>query len=990
MRQHLFSPLVRITIALLGITLALVLCAYTLKIMPDAQSEALSHRKRTVEALTVQLSSRVMLDDFNATVEVLDAVVERSPEILSAALRDLNGEIVVESGSHEAFWQRLPDGRSTAEFVHVPIYLNDAEVAALEVRFEPLPSAWALSLDRGSLPALLLFVVLGGAAGYFFVLRRSLRALDPTAVIPERVSLAMDTLVEGVIIMDENEHVLLANRAFGDYLNVPVEQLIGKRASALNWRSAETGGSATGLPWVVAMAKRTRVTDYVVELRAADQTIRTFTVNATPVLDPKGRLCGALASFDDMTELRQQNSDLQRTLGELEESRQAIEKHNAELTYLATRDPLTGCLNRRAFFESFDRAFAAARATSESLCCAMIDIDHFKQINDRFGHGTGDRIIAFVAETIRLHVRTDDFVGRYGGEEYSVVFVSRGVDDAAAIVERIRHAIASGVSARFTNSLKLTVSSGVAQMSGDDLSASMLLERADFSLYAAKDAGRNRVVRWTPELKADVTVMTARQRRPSTDATGTWRGIPRDLIQQTGLHRTLAAGLADAFRERVKQTLALAARHSWTAALLRIELETAGAMAPRAQEAVLERIAALLRLSDTLAMLLGQRAAEPDVEGLPTTSSLGPGEIGVLLPDVSHVNAIGRIVQRIVKVIGEPVIVDGQEILIGCAVGVSVAPMDGEDFDTLMHRAEHARRAVRTGRSGERYAFYQSSMTETLLHTMRIENGLRRALDRGEFNLVYQPRVELATGRVSGFEALLRWTDADGTALQPDQFIPIAESSGLIVPIGDWVLHMACVQARNWQRASGVARRMAVNVSAVQIMSAGFAERVAAILRTTDVDPRLVELEITETAFMSDLAAAATTLNQLRRLGLHISLDDFGTGYSSLSYLKQLPIDSLKVDSRFVKGFDETREGVALVTAIVGMAHGLGIRVIAEGVETARTLSQLKQLGYDEVQGYVIAPPVPAREAFALAATEFPVGAKPVVITQSTDAAAAG
>ena len=989
MRQHLSSPLARITIALLGITLALVLCAHALKIMPDAQSEALSHRKRTVEALTVQLSSRVMLDDLAAMVEVLDAVVERSPEILSAALRDPDGEIAVASGSHEPFWQEITDGSSTAEFVRVPIYFDDAEVGSLEVRFEPLPSMWALSLDRGGIPALLLFVALGGAVGYFIVLRRSLRALDPSAVIPERVSLAMDTLVEGVIIMDENEHVLLANRAFGGYLNVPVQQLIGKRASALNWRSDETGGSATGLPWVVAMAKRTPVTDYILELRAADQTIRTFTVNATPVLDPNGRLRGALASFDDMTELRQQNADLQRTLGELEESRRAIETHNAELSYLATRDPLTGCLNRRAFFESFERAFEAARATNEPLCCAMIDIDFFKQINDRFGHGTGDRIIAFVAETIRLHVRTDDFVGRYGGEEYSVVFAARSVDEAAAIVERIRRAISSGVSARFTSSLKLTVSGGVAQLSADDLNSSMLLERADVSLYAAKEEGRNRVVRWTPELKARATVITGQHRRSTTELTGTWRGIPRDLTHQTGVHRApSAAGLKDAFRERVEQTLALAERHTWTAALLRIELETAGAMAPRAQEAVLERVAALLRLSDTLVMLLGQRAAEPDVDGLPSTSVLGPGEIGVLLPDISHVNAIGRIVQRLVKVIGEPVIVDGQETLIGCAVGISVAPMDGEDFDTLMHRAEHARRAVRTGRSGERYAFYQPSMTETLLYTMRIENGLRRALDRGEFNLVYQPQVELATGRVSGFEALLRWTDADGTALQPHQFIPIAESSGLIVPIGDWVLHMACVQARNWQRASGVARRMAVNVSAVQIMSSGFAERVAAILRTTDVDPRLIELEITETAFMSDLGAAATTLRQLRRLGLHISLDDFGTGYSSLSYLKQLPIDSLKVDSRFVKDFDETRESIALVTAIVGMAHGLGIRVVAEGVETAKTLSQLKQLGYDEVQGFVISKPLPAREAFALAATEFPVGAKPVAV--ATEAAAAG
>jgi EAL domain-containing protein (putative c-di-GMP-specific phosphodiesterase class I) len=294
-----------------------------------------------------------------------------------------------------------------------------------------------------------------------------------------------------------------------------------------------------------------------------------------------------------------------------------------------------------------------------------------------------------------------------------------------------------------------------------------------------------------------------------------------------------------------------------------------------------------------------------------------------------------------------------------------------------MHHAEHARRIALTARGGERYAFYQSSMTETLLSSMRIENGLRRALERNELTLVYQPQVELMTGRVRGFEALLRWTDAGGTAMEPQKFIPIAESSGLIVPIGEWVLEKACRQAHDWQLVGGVVHRVGVNISPVQITSPGFADRVAAILRSTHVDPRLIDLEITETAFMSDLAAAATTLRQLRRLGLHISLDDFGTGYSSLSYLKQLPIDSLKIDSRFVKDLRETREGAALVAAIVGMAHGLGIRVIAEGVETVDALNMLKELGCDEAQGFLISPAVGAREAFALAGTEFAFRSEP-------------
>lgn len=231
---------------------------------------------------------------------------------------------------------------------------------------------------------------------------------------------------------------------------------------------------------------------------------------------------------------------------------------------------------------------------------------------------------------------------------------------------------------------------------------------------------------------------------------------------------------------------------------------------------------------------------------------------------------------------------------------------------------------------------------------------------------MYQPQVTIAENEVCGFEALLRWTNSQGRVIPPDEFIPVAEASGLIGSIGDWVLRCACEQAQQWRQATGVARRVAVNVSAVQIMSAGFAERVTSIIKATGVDPRMIELEITETAFMSDLSTAAATLRELRRLGLHIALDDFGTGYSSLSYLKQLPIDSVKIDSRFVRDLNDTREGVALVTAIVGMAHGLGIRVVAEGVETPEVLALLRDIGCDQAQGYLISAPISGAAAGVL------------------------
>jgi diguanylate cyclase (GGDEF)-like protein/PAS domain S-box-containing protein len=978
------SPILRITIALVGITLALVVSAYALRILPDSREEALDNRKRTVEALTVQVSSPVMLQDPDAIGEVLDTLVERNDEVISAGLRDAAGELVIDSGSHAAGWKEIIGGRSTAEYVRVPVFAANEEVGALEVHFAPLPSPWQFSVARGGLGALLLFLAVGGAGGYFFVLRRSLKALDPAAVIPDRVRLAMDTLVEGVIIVDDRQNILLVNRAFAALLGVPAAQLIGKEADSLNWRSSETGGAPGDLPWEVAMAKGAATTDRALDLRAADGVVRSFAVNATPVLDPKGKVIGALASFDDVTELRQQHGELQRAMVELEQSRKAMEKQNTELQYLATRDPLTGCLNRRAFFESFEGLFTQARATGEPLSCAMLDIDHFKKINDQFGHGTGDRVIAFVAETIRLGVRNADLVARYGGEEYCVVFPGRTPAEAAATLEKIREAVIRGAGARFTSAPKLTISAGVAALRPDEELTAALLERADAALYASKNTGRNRVTLWSLDLpsggKAEDREKPGVEKRPKTGISGVWKGAPKLAnAGANGLHRMPGASHLDAFRDQSTQSLALAARHQWTAALLRIEFTTIGLGAERAAAVVVERVENLLRRSDTLALLAGANPVSVADNLLPRVSPVGPTELGVLLPDVADINAIGRVVQRLIETISVPVDVDGTEAFATCAVGIAVAPVDGEDFDTLMRNADQARRACRENHSVDRYAFYQRSMTETLLRASRIESGLRRALERDELQLVYQPQIELATGKVCGLEALLRWNDADGTPVPPDQFIPIAESTGLIGAIGDWVLERGCRQAHAWQQESGVARRVAVNVSAVQIMSKGFSDRVAAILEATGVDPRLIELEITETAFMSDLVTAASKLRDLRRLGLHIALDDFGTGYSSLSYLKQLPIDSVKIDSRFVRGLNDTREGVTLVTAIVGMAHGLGIRVVAEGVESPHILQLLARLGCDEAQGYVISRPVPVAEAFAAAESEYELSEDAVV-----------
>lgn len=978
MRRPL-SPVLRITIALVALTLALVMSAYALRLIPDSNSEALQHRKRTVEAVTVQVSAQSMHADLRDVEFILDTLVERNAEVLSAGLRVADGALAVEAGPHAQNWHDVRSGRSTAEHVRVPIYDGPDEVGSLEVRFAPLPSSWAISPGRGTVGTLLLFLFLAGSAGYFIILRRSLKSLDPAAVIPDRVRLAMDTLVEGVMILDERQNILLANRAFENVLGVSAGQLLGHEANQLNWRSTETGGVPGELPWVAAIRLREPATDRTLDLRVADGRLRTFAVNATPVLDPRGRVTGALASFDDVTELRLRNDELQRILGELETSRRAIEKQNAELAYLAVRDPLTGCLNRRAFFEAFETAFEAVRGSGEWLHSAMVDIDHFKRVNDDFGHATGDRVIAFVAEVLRLHARETDLVARYGGEEFCLVFAGVDGETVCSILEQIREAVIAGASSRFPAELRLTISSGYAVQLAEDDRASAMVERADVALYAAKNTGRNRVVCW----QAGMTMAGDNKARSEARAKAQPEVQQGQATQLVPSGSSAPAGAAvkvapltgmllrDELREQVHQAIALAARHQWTAALLRIEISALGEQTESVLDIARERILGLLRRSDTLMQLSGRSDSARAGKVLPRISIFGLAELGILLTDTRDVAGVGIVVQRIVAALGEPVVIDGRESFVVCAIGIAVAPTDGEDFDSLMSSADQARRAAATRSAGECYAFYQPSMTERLLHVTRLERGLRQALERDELHVVYQPQLELASGLVRRFEALLRWMPRGGQPVPPDRFIGVAESTGLINPIGDWVLEQACRQACAWARTSGRPRGVAINISPIQIMAPDFVERVGRIIARTGVDPAVVELEITETAFMNDPDAAAVTLQALRRIGVRIALDDFGTGYSSLGYLKQLPIDTLKIDTRFVRDLHDSSEGIALVQAIIAMAHGLGIRVIAEGVETVEALQLLERLGCDEVQGYVIARPLPASEAIVAGAARY-------------------
>jgi diguanylate cyclase (GGDEF)-like protein/PAS domain S-box-containing protein len=347
------------------------------------------------------------------------------------------------------------------------------------------------------------------------------------------------------------------------------------------------------------------------------------------------------------------------------------------------------------------------------------------------------------------------------------------------------------------------------------------------------------------------------------------------------------------------------------------------------------------------------------VDGADTVSRQGGDEFIVLLSELQRPEAAAAMALRILAAVSERHYIERHELHITTSIGISVYPDDGADAETLIKNADTAMyQAKDNGRQS--FQFFKPAMNARAVERQFIQEHLRRALERQEFALHYQPKINLGTGLINGAEALLRWNHPSRGMLPPAQFIPIAEDCGLIVPIGRWVLQEACRQARAWSDAGLPVMTMAVNVSALEFRDQNFLSGLFGILEQTGLDPRCLELELTESVLMKHVESTATTLHTLRKRGVRVAIDDFGTGYSSLNYLRKLPIDTLKIDQSFVRQIGTGSDDAALVTAMITMARSLRMQVVAEGVESRRELDFLRAQGCDDAQGYLFSKPVPA------------------------------
>ncbi|MGB3502321.1 MAG: EAL domain-containing protein [Mesorhizobium sp.] len=406
------------------------------------------------------------------------------------------------------------------------------------------------------------------------------------------------------------------------------------------------------------------------------------------------------------------------------------------------------------------------------------------------------------------------------------------------------------------------------------------------------------------------------------------------------------------FLDELRRTLRHVERHGQTAAVLCIDLDyfkdvndTLGhPVGDKLLQQVGERLSGIVRENDLVARL-------------------GGDEFAVIQRDLTQPAKAGTMSERLISVLSQPYDIDGQVMVIGASIGIAIAPTDGDSADELLKNADMALyRAKDEGRGTFRY--FQPEMDARMKARRALEVELRRALVAGEFTLHYQPFVSVETGRITGFEALLRWNHHERGMVPPVDFIPLAEDIGLIVPIGEWVLRQACRDAANWPDDM----RVAVNISAVQFKGQKLAAVVASALAMSGIAAERLELEITESVLLHDSDSNVAVLHQLRALGVRISMDDFGTGYSSLSYLRSFPFDKIKIDQSFVREIVDNSGDAAIVSAVVGMGASLGIATTAEGVETSEQLESLRAQGCTEVQGYFLGRPMPASDAQALLA----------------------
>jgi diguanylate cyclase (GGDEF)-like protein/PAS domain S-box-containing protein len=482
----------RISLTLACLCLSLLFAAQTLGLIPDQSRAVLESRKTFCKAMAAQACWAAQKEDVKKLRQETKRLMEKNDSVLSVAILRANGQRLVQVGNHPLQMKSGGAPGSTADQVEIPIHRGTTPWGKVQIRFRPLTGKggvwWFTAPVR-----LILCLTLSTFLLSRLYLKRILHHLDPSSVVPDRVHSTLDALAEGVLVIDTNQQIVLANKAFVEKSGRSRDKLQGSKVTDLNWTRTDKNAP---FPWEVAMRENAPQIGALLTMNSTPHHRSTFVVNATPVLGTDGKPRGAMATFDDVTSIEEKNQQLEEMLQSLKTSFEDVRQKNLELKVLAARDPLTGCLNRRSLFDAFVVEWQTAASQGSFLSCIMVDVDHFKAVNDEYGHQTGDDVLREVAATLLDGVRKTDFVGRYGGEEFCVLLPRTSLQAAATIAEKLRSRVAEACISR-----KVTASFGVSSTESGAHHPQELLEEADRAMYLSKKKGRDRVTCWSATTK---------------------------------------------------------------------------------------------------------------------------------------------------------------------------------------------------------------------------------------------------------------------------------------------------------------------------------------------------------------------------------------------------------------------------------------------------------------------------------------------------------
>lgn len=975
--MRVVTPHLRLSIALVALLLSTVLVADFINLLPRPDEQARLARTMVGESLAIQLSGAASNGGTELIQPTLEAIVRRNPEIVYAALLREDGRRVVSFGDGGTAEDDSWDASSGRSLV-VPIHEGDIRWGEVRLQFAPTED-WG-SLYLGTSTRTLTFMGFLAAACllmFYLFMRKALSELDPSKAIPRRVMAAFDVLAEGVLIVDERERIVLANRSFAQKMGEEPENMVGKNPKQYGWDLK--GDDAQELPWQTVLKSGEHVVGMPLRIRVDADEIA-YTVNAAPIEDARSVRRGVLVTFDDMTPIEAKNAELARTLAELNVTQRIIEQKNEQLEELATRDSLTGCLNRRAFLEAYEKVYGRAKRDETALSVLMVDIDNFKGVNDRHGHLVGDEAIKLVVDVLHTSFRGRASVGRYGGEEFAVALPGASLAESLKAADGLRKTLSARVKRSTLPVESLTVSVGVASIAEELADSVTLIDRADRALYKAKETGRDRVCAYEPD---DAARPGPRAEPAKSDgATHTLdvkqlRARLRDMKQvihqqaQDITHKAMhdeLTGLPNRFlfMDRLSQAIRASDRNDSITAVLCLSLsryrETCDLIGYSAAEELIKqaakRLSTVVRVGDRVDVVGDKRPV--------TFSRLGDNELAVLVVDVQTVEAVASIVARVTSVLEDEFQVGDSEITNHVHCGVALHPLDSRDPALLVRDASLARRhAERRSPHYSDSAYFSSDIDALAAKNAGITAELRKAIRENGLTVVYQPKVDAITNKITGAEALARWNHPEIGAVSPREFVAVAENIGLIHDLTNYVLSRVC-EDLSTDALDDMA--VSVNVSPVELYDPDTADRILRIVRDRNISTGRLEVEITESSLLKNFTQARETLVKLRDAGVLVVLDDFGTAYSSLNLLVEMPVDVVKIDRCFVTNVHQTPSNRAVTRAIVQMARAMSKRVVAEGVETVDERDCLLALGCREIQGFLYSKPVSFEELRSLVA----------------------